>query len=113
MNTLVDNMSPAGNTTRRSTFRSGGNHWSVAVLSSCRPLTLCQYTQVIILLTDGLNIQDHWYTTDTDIDAREAMIKAANVELYTHPGQHRRGSDLDVAAERRKQHGQVLPADLG
>ena len=30
-----------------------------------------------------MNIQDHWYTTDTDIDAREAMIKAANVELYT------------------------------
>ena len=38
-------------------------------------------------MTDGLNTQDRWYTTDTDIDAREALtcanVKAANVELYT------------------------------
>ena len=48
---------------------------------------LYQYTDVIILLTDGLNTQNRWSTTQSDIDDREAMtcanIKAANVDLYT------------------------------
>ena len=46
-----------------------------------------QYTQVIILLTDGLNTQDRWYSTDTDIDARQQItcdnVKAAKIDLYT------------------------------
>ncbi len=45
------------------------------------------YTQVIILLTDGLNTQDRWYTTQSKIDARQQItcnnIKAAGVTLYT------------------------------
>jgi len=48
---------------------------------------LYQYTDVIILLTDGLNTQNRWSTTQSDIDDREAItcanIKAANVDLYT------------------------------
>jgi hypothetical protein len=46
-----------------------------------------QYTQVIILLTDGLNTQDRWYTDQTSIDDRQALtcanVKAANIDLYT------------------------------
>jgi hypothetical protein len=46
-----------------------------------------QYKQVIILLTDGLNTQDRWYTTDTQIDARQKLtcdnINAAGITLYT------------------------------
>ncbi len=46
-----------------------------------------QYTQVIILLTDGLNTQDRWYSTQSSIDARQTLtcdnIKAAGVTLYT------------------------------
>ena len=46
-----------------------------------------QYSEVIILLTDGLNTQDRWYTDQASIDARQAMtcsnIKAAGVTLYT------------------------------
>jgi hypothetical protein len=38
-------------------------------------------------LTDGLNTQNRWSSTESDIDAREAMtcynIKQASVELYT------------------------------
>ena len=30
-----------------------------------------QYQQVIILLTDGLNTQDRWYTDQASIDARQ------------------------------------------
>ncbi len=48
---------------------------------------LYQYTDVIILLTDGLNTQNRWNSTQTDIDDRQAItcanIKAANVDLNT------------------------------
>ncbi|HMA55716.1 MAG TPA: hypothetical protein VKP52_03150 [Pseudolabrys sp.] len=46
-----------------------------------------KYQPVIILLTDGLNTQDRWYSTDTDIDARQKItcdkVKAAKIDLYT------------------------------
>src|SRR5712692_2644842 len=46
-----------------------------------------KYSQVIILLTDGLNTQDRWYTSQSSIDARQTMtcanIKAAGIVLYT------------------------------
>ncbi len=42
---------------------------------------------MIILLTDGLNTQDRWYTDQASIDARQAMtcanIKAAGITLWT------------------------------
>ncbi|MGB7458329.1 MAG: hypothetical protein WBM51_22040 [Pseudolabrys sp.] len=48
---------------------------------------LYQYTDVIILLTGGLNTQNRWTSTQDDIDTRQATtcanIKLANVELYT------------------------------
>ena len=47
-------------------------------------------TQVIILLTDGLNTQDRWYNSQTrSIDRRAtssctcANIKAAGITIYT------------------------------
>jgi Flp pilus assembly protein TadG len=87
MHTLVDNMSPAGNTNQAIGLQVG---WQSLVGGG--PFTvpaydpLYQYTHVIILLTDGLNTQDRWYSDDADIDPRQAMtcanVKAANVELY-------------------------------
>ena len=42
-----------------------------------------QYQQIIILLTDGLNTQDRWYTNQSSIDARQQItcnnIKAAGI----------------------------------
>jgi hypothetical protein len=59
------------------------------------PMDSCYtYTQVFILLTDGLNTQDRWYgdgsslgtPDDAKIDAREQLtcsnIKAARITLY-------------------------------
>ncbi len=40
-------------------------------------------------------------------------IKAAGDHALHHPGQYRRRSDLDAAAELRELIGQVLPVDLG
>jgi len=46
-----------------------------------------QYQQVIILLSDGLNTQDRWYTNASSIDARQQLtcdnIKAAGITIYT------------------------------
>src|SRR5262249_2594641 len=46
-----------------------------------------QYQQVIILLTDGLNTQDRWYSNASQINTRQQMtctnIKAAGITLYT------------------------------
>jgi len=45
------------------------------------------YKHVIILLTDGLNTQDRWYTSETSIDTRQQTtcdnIKAAGITVYT------------------------------
>ena len=71
-----------------------------------------------LLLTDGLNTQDRWYTTQSSIDAREQRtcdnIKAAGITLYTVQVNHRERSDLDAsAAGLRQRCWQVLPADPG
>lgn len=88
MKTLVDSMSPAGNTNQAIGLQVG---WMSLVGGG--PFTVpdmdpaFKYQQVIILLTDGLNTQDRWYSTETDIDARQQMtcdnVKAAKIDLYT------------------------------
>jgi hypothetical protein len=46
-----------------------------------------KYNQVIILLTDGLNTEDRWYTSQSSIDTRQQKtcdnIKSAGITLYT------------------------------
>jgi hypothetical protein len=88
MNQLVNNMSPNGNTNQAIGLQLG---WLSLVGGG--PFTSpaldpnYTYTQVIILLTDGLNTQDRWYTSQSSIDARETLtcsnIKASGVTLYT------------------------------
>jgi Flp pilus assembly protein TadG len=88
MSTLVNNMQPAGNTNQAIGLQvgwmslAGGGPFSVPAMDSNYT-----YQQVIILLTDGLNTEDRWYTSQNSIDAREQMtcdnIKAANITLYT------------------------------
>jgi len=88
MASLVDNMSPAGNTNQAIGLQLG---WMSLVCGG--PFTVppldqtFQYTQVIILLTDGLNTQNRWYTDQNSIDTRQQMtcdnIKAQHIQLYT------------------------------
>ncbi|MGE5166205.1 MAG: hypothetical protein ACM3IH_19580 [Sphingobacteriales bacterium] len=51
-----------------------------------------KYQPVIILLTDGLNTQDRWYSTDTDIDARQKItcdnVKGRQDRPVHHSGQY-------------------------
>ena len=60
----------------------GGGPFTVPAMNSNY-----KYTQAIILLTDGLNTQDRWYTSQGSIDARQQLtcdnINAAGITLYT------------------------------
>ncbi len=88
MNTLVNQMTPNGNTNQ-----AIGLAWGWLSLVGGGPLTSpamdpnYQYQQVIILLTDGLNTQNRWSSTQSAIDARQqntcANVKAAGITLYT------------------------------
>ena len=87
LNAKVDAMVPAGNTNQ-----AIGLAWGWQSLTN-PPLTVpamdpnFKYQQVIILLTDGLNTQDRWYTDQASIDARQRTlcgnIRTASVTLYT------------------------------
>jgi Flp pilus assembly protein TadG len=88
MNTLVTNMSPNGNTNQAIGLQlgwmslTGGGPFTVPAMDPNYT-----YSQVIILLTDGLNTQDRWYSVQSDIDARQTLtcsnIKQGGVTLYT------------------------------
>ncbi|HZP75732.1 MAG TPA: TadE/TadG family type IV pilus assembly protein [Pseudolabrys sp.] len=80
-------MQPAGNTNQAIGLQMG---WQTLTAS---PYTVptedpnYTYKHVIILLTDGLNTQDRWYTSETSIDTRQQTtcdnIKAAGITVYT------------------------------
>jgi Flp pilus assembly protein TadG len=92
MQQLVNNMTPNGSTNQNIGLALG---WMSLVGGG--PFTApaldpkYTYSQVIILLTDGLNTQDRWYgdgsSTATQVDARQSLtcanIKNAGITLYT------------------------------
>jgi Flp pilus assembly protein TadG len=88
MNTLVNGMTPGGNTNQGIGLAVG---WMS--LAGGGPFTTppmdpnYEYKQVIVLLTDGLNTQNRWYTTQSSIDTRQRTtctnIKNAGITLYT------------------------------
>src|SRR6185369_11823136 len=89
MTNLVSSMTPNGNTNQALGLQLG---WQSLVGGGPFPVPPVmdanyRYTQVIILLTDGLNTENRWYTSQASIDARQALtcvnLKAAGVVLYT------------------------------
>ena len=92
MTTLVNNMVAGGSTNQAIGLELG---WMS--LTGGGPFTApamdpnYKYTQVIVLLTDGLNTQDRWYgdgsNVSTQVDARQQItcnnINAAGITLYT------------------------------
>ena len=88
MTSLVNAMSPNGNTNQAiglelgwMSLVGGGPFYSPPMDPNYT------YTQVIILLTDGLNTQDRWYSDQSSIDTRQQLtcnnINAAGITLYT------------------------------
>ncbi len=88
MKSVVDNMSPAGNTNQAIGLQLG---WMSLVgggpFSKPAENPSFTYSHIIIMLTDGLNTQDRWYSNQNSIDARQQLtcdnIKAAGITLYT------------------------------
>jgi hypothetical protein len=89
MTSLVNSMTSNGNTNQGIGLQMG---WQSLVGGGPFPVPPAmnpnyKYTQVIILMTDGLNTQNRWYTSQSQIDTRQATtcanIKAAGVVLYT------------------------------
>jgi Flp pilus assembly protein TadG len=94
MSSLVDSMTPNGNTNQPI-----GLVWGWQSLVGGGPLTApamdsnYTYKQIIILLSDGLNTADRWYTSQSSVDTRMynsssgagtcANIKAAGITIYT------------------------------
>jgi len=86
LNSKIDAMVAAGTTNQPI-----GLVWGWHALTSSDPLNApalpAGTSQVIILLTDGLNTQDRWSTNQSYIDAREQLvcnnIKAAGITIYT------------------------------
>ena len=86
MDAVVDAMTPSGMTNV-----TIGTMWGWHALTQGEPFTQAKAVKndvekVLILLTDGLNTQDRWYTDQASIDARQALtcnnINAAGFTLY-------------------------------
>jgi Flp pilus assembly protein TadG len=88
LKTLIGQMTPNGNTNQ-----AIGMAWAWQSLAPTLPLNApakdpsYTYRDAIILLSDGLNTQDRWYTDAASIDARQKLVcdnaKAAGVTIYT------------------------------
>ncbi|HEX5508954.1 MAG TPA: TadE/TadG family type IV pilus assembly protein [Pseudolabrys sp.] len=83
----IDAMKPAGNTNQAIGLQVGWQSLTASPFSVPGTDPKYQYQQVIILLTDGLNTEDRWYSNASSIDTREsktcANIKNAGITLYT------------------------------
>ncbi|HEX8666545.1 MAG TPA: TadE/TadG family type IV pilus assembly protein [Beijerinckiaceae bacterium] len=88
MKTAVDAMNPTGNT------NTGiGLAWGLSVLTPGAPLSgiarapSARVQKIIVFLTDGLNTENRWTKTASDIDKRTEKlcneVKSAKIRLYT------------------------------
>ena len=80
-------MQPVGNTNQAIGLQMGWQSLTAAPFTVPAMDPNYKYSQIIILLTDGLNTQDRWYSTASSIDARQQKtcdnIKAAGITIYT------------------------------
>jgi Flp pilus assembly protein TadG len=88
MKTLIDNMSPGGNTNQAIGLQLGWmSLMEGGVFNAPAKTSGVTYADHIVLLTDGLNTEDRWYGDQASIDARQQLlcdnIKAAKITLWT------------------------------
>jgi Flp pilus assembly protein TadG len=88
LKTSITNMQPTGNTNQ-----GIGLAWAWMTLGQGAPFSApakdpnYTYKDAIILLSDGLNTQNRWYSNASQIDARQKLLcdnaKAAGITIYT------------------------------
>jgi von Willebrand factor type A domain len=87
LNAKVDAMQPVGNTNQAIGLQVGWQTLTAAPFTVPPVDPDYKYQTVIILLTDGLNTEDRWYTSQTSIDNRQKKtcdnVKAAGITMYT------------------------------
>ena len=83
----IDAMQPVGNTNQAIGLQVGWQTLTAAPFTVPPVDPDYKYQTVIILLTDGLNTQDRWYTSQSSINTRQQKtcdnIKAAGLTVYT------------------------------
>ena len=89
MSTLVNSMQPAGNTNQGIGLAVG---WMSIAGGGPFPAPPAKdptykYEDVIVLLSDGLNTENRWYSSASSINARQAVtcsnLKTAKITVYT------------------------------
>ena len=89
LKTMIGTLQPTGNTNQ-----GIGMAWGWLTLGTGAPFNApakdtanYTYKEAIILLSDGLNTQNRWYSSASQIDARQKILcdnaKAAGVTIYT------------------------------
>lgn len=80
-------MTPNGNTNQAIGLQMGWQSLTASPFTVPSMDPNYKYSQVIILLTDGLNTENRWYSSQSSIDKRQQKtcdnIKAAGITLYT------------------------------
>jgi Flp pilus assembly protein TadG len=83
----IEAMQPNGNTNQAIGLLVGWQSLTASPFTVPAKDPNYKYSQVIILLTDGLNTEDRWYSNASSIDTREQKscenIKAAGITIYT------------------------------
>ena len=83
----IDSMQTVGNTNQAIGLQMGWQSLTATPFTIPPMDPNYQYTQVIILLTDGQNTENRWYSNSSSIDSRQQKtcdnIKAAGITLYT------------------------------
>ncbi len=86
LNAKITAMQPQGNTNQAIGLQLGWQSLTQSPFTVPAEDPNYNYNKVIILLTDGLNTQNRWYTSASLIDAREDTtcnnIKAAGITIY-------------------------------
>jgi hypothetical protein len=86
LNAKIDAMTPGGNTNQTIGLQWGFQSLTAAPFTIPAKDSNYTYNQVVILLTDGLNTQNRFSTTQSSIDDRTKKacdnIKSAGITLY-------------------------------
>jgi uncharacterized protein YegL len=87
LSSKITAMQPNGNTNQAIGLQVGWQSLTAAPFTVPAMDPNYKYSQVIILLSDGLNTEDRWYTSASSIDTRQQKtcdnIKAAGITIYT------------------------------
>jgi Flp pilus assembly protein TadG len=86
LSSKIDAMTPQGNTNQAIGLQLGWQSLTEAPFTVPPKDPNFKYIETIILLSDGLNTQDRWYTNASSIDARQQKtcdnLKAAGFTIY-------------------------------